>query len=102
MNPTEEEQVRSLEGSLDDDDRKFLDDLSDGIARLKLGRALLRQKRLSESEPELLAGLDIVLKQSSPSVAWAKNGREDLAALYDAMKQPDKAAPYRAALVATQ
>jgi tetratricopeptide (TPR) repeat protein/predicted Ser/Thr protein kinase len=69
-----------------------------GIARLKLGRSLLRQRRLTESEPELLAGMDILTKQTSPSVAWLKNGREDLMALYDAMGKPDKAAEYRAAL----
>jgi tetratricopeptide (TPR) repeat protein/predicted Ser/Thr protein kinase len=66
-----------------------------GIARLKLGRALLRQGRLNEAEPELLGGMDILLKQASPSVAWVKNGREDLVALYDATQQPDKAARYR-------
>ena len=66
-----------------------------GIARLKLGRALLRQGRLNDAEPELLAGMDILLKQASPSVAWIKNAREDLVALYDATQQPDKAARYR-------
>ena len=69
-----------------------------GIARLKLGRALLRQGRLNEAEPELLAGMDILTKQTSASVAWLKNGREDLVALYEAMKQPEKAERYRAAL----
>jgi eukaryotic-like serine/threonine-protein kinase len=69
-----------------------------GIARLKLGRALLRQGRLNEAEPELLAGMGILMKQTSPSVAWVKNGREDLVALYEQTRQPEKAAPYRAAL----
>ena len=66
-----------------------------GIARLKLGRTLLRQRRVTEAEPELLTGLDILQKQTSPSVAWVKNGREDLAALYEQTKQPEKAARYR-------
>jgi serine/threonine-protein kinase len=76
--------------------------LNVGIARLKLGRALLRQGRLSESEPELLAGMNILMKQASPSVAWVKNGREDLASLYDATKRPEKAAEYRALLAAAR
>ncbi len=37
----EEAQVRSLEGSLDDEDRKFLDDLADGIARRRLTPAVV-------------------------------------------------------------
>jgi serine/threonine-protein kinase len=66
-----------------------------GIARLKLGRALLRQQRFTEAEPEILAGMDIMATQASPSVAWVKNGREDLVSLYEQTEQPEKAARYR-------
>ena len=76
--------------------------LNVGIARIKLGRALRRGGHVTEAEPELLAGMDILLKQASPSVAWIKNAREDLVALYDATQQPDKAAPYRAALATSK
>jgi eukaryotic-like serine/threonine-protein kinase len=72
--------------------------LNVGIARIKLGRALRRGGRLADAEPELLAGMDILLKQASPSVAWIKNAREDLVALYDATGRAEKASPYRAAL----
>jgi serine/threonine-protein kinase len=71
-----------------------------GIARIKLGRVLLRDGRPAEAEPELLAGLDSLQKQTVPSVGWLKNVREDLVALYDRTKQPDKAAAYRAELSA--
>jgi len=72
--------------------------LNVGIARIKLGRALLRHGRLADAEPELLAGMDILKTQTVPSVGWVKNAREDLVALYDRMKQPEKAAAYRASL----
>jgi serine/threonine-protein kinase len=69
--------------------------LNVGIARLKLGRTLLRDGRQAEAEKELLAGMEIVQAQSSPSVSWLVAGRGDLAALYDATHQPEKAARYR-------
>src|SRR6185503_10113876 len=69
--------------------------LNVGIARLKLGRALLREGRHADAEVELLAGMGILAKQASPSVLWIKSAREDLAALYDATAQPEKAAIYR-------
>jgi eukaryotic-like serine/threonine-protein kinase len=76
--------------------------LNVGIGRAKLGRTLLRNGRPLEAEPELLAGVDILLKQTSPSAAWLRNAREDLAAVYDAMKQPEKAAQYKALLASAK
>jgi serine/threonine-protein kinase len=73
-----------------------------GIARIKLGRALLRGGRPTEAEPEILAGMAIVQKQTVPSVGWLKNAREDLVTLYDATHQPDRAAQYRALLAAAR
>ena len=75
--------------------------LNTGIARLKLGRTLLRQQRHAEAETELVAGYDILTKQTSPSVSWLKAAREDLVAIYEASNQPEKAAKFRAGL-ATQ
>jgi serine/threonine-protein kinase len=54
--------------------------LNEGITRLRLGRALLRQNRFQEAHAESLAGYQIVSKQDSPSVSFLKNAREDLAA----------------------
>jgi tetratricopeptide (TPR) repeat protein len=74
--------------------------LNTGIARGKLGRALLRQNQYAEAETELLAGYEILTKQTSPSVSWVRFAREDLVALYDATGQPERAAPFRAELAA--
>jgi serine/threonine-protein kinase len=72
------------------------DHLNTGIARIKLGRSLLRQRRYAEAERETLAGYQIVSKQASPSVSWLQSARKDLAAVYDSLKQPEKAAKFRA------
>lgn len=69
--------------------------LNVGIARIKLGRALLRDGHPADAEPEILAGMEILAKQTVPSVGWLKNAREDLVALYEGTKQPEKAARYR-------
>jgi len=39
----------------------------------------------------LLAGYDILTKQTNPSVPWLRAAREDLVKLYTASKQPEKA-----------
>lgn len=70
--------------------------INTGIGRLKLGRALLRQGRYGEAETSLLAGYDILAGQTAPAVSWLQAAREDLVATYDAMRQPEKAAKYRA------
>jgi eukaryotic-like serine/threonine-protein kinase len=65
--------------------------LNTGIGRIKLGRALVSQRRYAEAETELLAGYDILTKQTNPSVPWLRAAREDLVKLYTASKQPEKA-----------
>lgn len=65
--------------------------LNEGITRIKLGRVLLRQNRFTEAEPESLAGYRILSKQASPSVSWLQDARQDLAATYAALHQPEKA-----------
>jgi serine/threonine-protein kinase len=72
--------------------------LNVGIARIKLGRALLREGHPADAEPEILAGMNVLLGQTVPSVGWLRNAREDLVALYSQTRQPEKAARYRAAL----
>jgi serine/threonine protein kinase/tetratricopeptide (TPR) repeat protein len=71
------------------------DHLNVGITRIKLGRTLLRQARHREAESESLAGYNILMKQASPSVSWVRSAREDLAAVYDALHEPEKAAKFR-------
>jgi serine/threonine protein kinase/tetratricopeptide (TPR) repeat protein len=70
------------------------DDLNVGIARVKLGRTLVRQSKWQEAEPHLLAGYEIVHKQA-PTSETATAGRDDLAATYTALGRRDEAAKYR-------
>ena len=60
-----------------------------GIARIKLGRVLLRQRRYTEAEAESRAGYDILVKQMDPKVSWLVNARADLVEEYQALKKPD-------------
>jgi len=71
------------------------DHLNVGIAQSKLGRARLRQKRFPEAEGQLLAAYTILNKQKNPSLTWLQTVREDLAAVYDALEQPEKAERFR-------
>lgn len=70
--------------------------LNTGIARIKLGRSLVRQKKYPEAETEILAGYGILTKQTSPTVTWLQAARQDLITLYDAEGNSEKAALYRA------
>jgi serine/threonine-protein kinase len=72
------------------------DNVNTGIARIKLGRTLLRAGRYAEAEQESLAGYEILAKQASPSISFLRAARTDLIAAYEAMQQSDKAARFRA------
>lgn len=67
-----------------------------GIARLKLGRALLRQRRFREAIEESLAGYEILSTQTEPATSFLRAGRQDLAAAYDSLGQHELAARFRA------
>ena len=69
-----------------------------GVARIRLGRALLRERRYAEAETESSAGYAILTKQSSAPSNWLQDARSDLAEEYDALRQPEKASQYRAAI----
>jgi eukaryotic-like serine/threonine-protein kinase len=71
------------------------------IAQIKLGRALTGEKRYLEAESQTLAGYNILLKQTSPMVSWLQSARKDLATIYDALNQPEKASHFRAELAAS-
>jgi serine/threonine-protein kinase len=73
-----------------------------GIARIKLGRSLLRQRRYREAEVESRAGYDILIKQIAPGATWLVSARKDLVEEYDALKQPDKAHEFRIELAAVE
>ena len=76
------------------------DHMNTGIARIKLGRTLLYEKRFGEAEVESLAGYDVLARQANPSFGFLQNARHDLVAEYDSLKTPDRAARFRAEFVA--
>ena len=72
------------------------DHLYVGIARIKLGRSLLRQGRYRDAEKETLAGYGAVAKQSDANLSWLVNARHDLIDEYTALELPEQAAKYAA------
>ena len=81
--------------------RRFTDalsakDLNTGIARIKLGRSLLRQSRFGNAQQETLAGYEVLQGLSSPSASFLRAARTDLAKEYEALGQPERAAQFRA------
>jgi serine/threonine-protein kinase len=72
------------------------DNVNTGIARIKLGRTLLRAGRYAEAEQESLAGYEILAKQASPSISFLRAARADLIAAYEALQQPERATRFRA------
>jgi serine/threonine protein kinase/tetratricopeptide (TPR) repeat protein len=67
-----------------------------GIARIKLGRSLLREQRYAEAEVESRAGYEILIKQTNPTVSWLQNARQDLAEEYTALDRPADTAKFKA------
>lgn len=78
------------------------DHMNIGIARIKLGRTLLRQHRYQQAETETTAGYLILKKQANPAVSWLNSARADLAEVYDALRQPEKAAAFRTEIAQIQ
>ena len=66
-----------------------------GIGQIKLGRVLAGEKKYSEAEQHLLAGLQVLRKQTSPSASWVQSARKELVNVYEAMHEPEKAAAFR-------
>jgi len=70
------------------------------IAHIRLGRGLLRQGRYTDAAAESRAGFELLKKQSTPPAYWVNVCRTDLAQEYEALKRPQEAAEFRAALTA--
>ncbi len=75
--------------------------LNTGIARIKLGRALLRQHHYAQAASESLAGYEILVPQTDPTVSWLQTARRDLVEAYDALGQPERAERFRKELADT-
>ena len=63
-----------------------------GIARLRLGRTLVFEKRYKEAEAELLEGYKLVSQGNGPSTSWLQGAQADLVSIYEVLNEPDKAA----------
>lgn len=74
--------------------------LNDTVAHLKLGRALLREGRFAEAEPESLFGYNGLVKQVDPNDRFLIVARKDLAAIYDGLHDAGKASRFRTELEA--
>jgi len=73
-----------------------------GITRIRLGDAILKQGRFAESEKETLAGYTIVSKQAATSTRWLQPARQNLAVIYDSLRQPQMAEKFRAEFAAAE
>lgn len=78
------------------------DNVNTGIAHIKLGRTLLRENRFADAQLESFAGYQNLTKQANPGTSYLRAARRDLAAEYDALKQPERAARFRAELAAAE
>jgi serine/threonine protein kinase/Flp pilus assembly protein TadD len=65
------------------------------IARIKLGHVLVLERRYAAAKTESLAGYQILVKQTSPTVSWLQDARADLVTEFDAFHQPEKAEHFR-------
>jgi serine/threonine-protein kinase len=72
------------------------ENMNSAIAHLKLGRALLRQKRFREAEPETLLAYNYLLKQVDPDNTYFISARKDLNAIYLGLNEPSRALMYQA------
>jgi eukaryotic-like serine/threonine-protein kinase len=53
------------------------------IAEIKLGHALVRQRRLAEAVPVIEHGRAILSRHADPNISWLKTARTDLAEAYE-------------------
>jgi serine/threonine-protein kinase len=81
-------------------DRYSANSLNDTVAHLKLGRALLREGRYAEAEPESLFGYNGLVKQVAPNNRFLIMVSNDLASIYDGLHDAAKAAHFRSELEA--
>lgn len=69
---------------------------STAIARIKLGRALLRENHYAEAEVETRAGYDILVHGGmNLNVSWLKAARKDLIEDYTALNQTENVVKYK-------
>ncbi|HEV8041943.1 MAG TPA: serine/threonine-protein kinase [Bryobacteraceae bacterium] len=65
------------------------------VARIRLGHTLVLERQYKEAEGLLLAGYTVLEKQPGQQAARIQVARQDLVTVYEALKQPEKAAKFR-------
>ncbi len=78
------------------------DHIQTAVGQVKLGRVLALQGRHAEAEAHLLAGYEVLSKQTNPSSEQLRRVREELVAVYEALDEPERAAAFRAGLAETE
>jgi eukaryotic-like serine/threonine-protein kinase len=76
------------------------DHMNTGIARIKLGHTMVKQRKWAGGAAECLAGYDILVKQKAQQQVWLKMAREDLGIAYAATGDTASAARFTAELAA--
>lgn len=76
-------------------------DMHIGVAESSWGRALLHLGRYREAVTQLTASYQNLEKQPQPPLARIQEVRQDLAAVYDAIGQPDQAKQFQSELSAS-
>jgi eukaryotic-like serine/threonine-protein kinase len=76
------------------------DNIVTSQTKIELGRALLLEHRYRDAEKQTRAGYESLLKQTSSSTSYISGARHDLAAIYEALNQPDEAQKFRDELAA--
>ncbi len=99
----EEKDIPRAERSYRDALARFTEKLPPGhpntaITQVRLGHTLVLEKQYKEAEGHLLAGYQVLAKQPGPQNSRMQTARKDLAAVYQALNQPDQAKKYQAEL----
>jgi serine/threonine protein kinase/Tfp pilus assembly protein PilF len=79
-------------------DASSKDSVNAVIAHLKLGRALLRESRFKDAEGETLPAYEYLVKHVPADNGFLRASRKDMAAIYEGMRNSERAAHFRAEL----
>jgi len=97
----EEKDVARAERSYREALARFAEKLPPGhpnaaIAQVRLGHTLVLEHQYKEAEGHLLIGYEVLSKLPGPQTSRIQNARKDLAAVYEALNQPDEAKKFQA------
>jgi ATP/maltotriose-dependent transcriptional regulator MalT len=76
------------------------DHMNTGIARIKLGRTMVKQRKWASGAQETRAGYEIVANEKGQQQVWLRIAREDLVTAYGAVHDSTNAARFAGELAA--